>query len=424
MLIKAKVLSCFLLCIVIMAVTSIETLKPALAAEQNTYAAVAPDLSGRGAGDTGPVDEVSLYIPHRFHTFENLDRVNTTKDPTFGPQTVTVLDRSGDDMFLISTYLGPRWICLRDGYEKIVNPYVPYSYEQQIRDAIKLAGMYPELISVFEIGRSVEDRQIITIQLGKGKKSLIMVGSHHAREYITSAYLMKMIDEYAYAYHTTGRFGSYDIKKLLDSVTIHVVVMLNPDGVNLVQNGPDSVRDRAALDKINMLKSTYDEWKSNINGVNLNANYPAEWNLKMSTGAPDSETFKGYKAGSEPEVRALMAYTKKNNFKLAVSFHSKGEVVYWADKRTQYDFGGQRKIADAIVKSTGYLLLPVSLRPSIYAAGYENWFRAEFRRPAFCIELTPLSGNNNPHNDSDFDSLVWNKARYLGAVLAAECLKL
>jgi len=424
MLIKAKILSCFLLCIVILAVTSIEILKPALAAGNNGYAAEAPDPAGRVTGDTGPVSEASQYIPHRFHTFESLDRVNSKKDPTFGPQTVTILEQSGDDMFLISTYLGPRWIYLRDGYEKVVNPYVPYSYEQQIRDAIKLAGMYPELISVFEIGRSVEDRQIITIQLGKGQKSLIMVGSHHAREYITSAFLMRMIDEYAYAYHTTGRYGSYDIKKLLDSVTIHIVVMLNPDGVNLVQNGPDSVRDRAALDKIKMLKSTYDEWKSNINGVNLNANYPAEWTLKRSTGEPDSETFKGYRAGSEPEVRALMDYSKKNNFKLAASFHSKGEVVYWADKRTQYDFGGQRKIADAIVKSTGYLLLPVSMSPGIYAAGYENWFRAEFQRPAFCIELTPISGNNCPHNDSDFDSLVWNKARYLGAVLAAECLKL
>ena len=63
------------------------------------------------------------------------------------------------------------------------------------------------------------------------------------------------------------------------------------------------------------------------------------------------------------------------------------------------------------------------MNPGLYAGGYENWFRAEFSRPAFCIELTPTAGNNSPHDDADFDALVWNKAKYLGAVLATESKK-
>jgi len=312
---------------------------------------------------------------------------------------------------------------LFEQYEKIVNPHVPYTYEQQITDAIKLESMYPDIISVSEIGRSVENRQIISIRLGKGPGDIIMVGSHHAREYITSTYLMKMIDEYAFAYYSTGMLDSYDIKSLLDAVTIHIVVMLNPDGVNLVQNGPDAVVDRKALDGMRMIKPTYSEWKSNLNGVNLNANYPAEWEAKQSTKSPDSEKFKGSFAGSEPETQALMAYTSKNSFLLAASMHTKGAVIYWGDRRTQDLISGQRQIAQELSKATGYPLTPVSWQPATYAAGYENWFRAEFLRPAFCIELTPLNGNSYPHNDSDFDKLVWNKAKYIGAVLAAEALK-
>jgi len=372
---------------------------------------------------SAPTGNQQLEVPHRFYAYERLDHVNSSGRRSFSPQTVRVLEQGKPNTYLISTYLGPRWIYFFDKYEKIVNPYVPYTYEQQIIDAIKLESMYPDLISVSEIGSSVEKRQIISIRLGKGSKSIVMVGSHHAREYITSTYLMKMIDEYAFAYYSTGKFGNYDMKSLLDAVTIHVVVMLNPDGVNLVQNGPDAVSDRKALDSLIMTRPSYREWKNNINGVNLNANYPAEWEAKQSAKSPDSEKFKGYSPGSEPETQALMEYTKNNSFILAASMHTKGEVIYWADRRTQNLVSGQRQIAQEISKSTGYPLTSVSWQPATYAAGYENWFRAEFLKPAFCIELTPLNGNSHPHKDSDFDRVAWNKAKDIGAVLATETLK-
>lgn len=44
----------------------------------------------------------------------------------------------------------------------------------------------------------------------------------------------------------------------------------------------------------------------------------------------------------------------------------------------------------------------------------ENWFRQEFLRPAFCVELTPHNGVSTPHKDSKFDKLVWEKAKYTG----------
>jgi len=364
-----------------------------------------------------------LEVPHKFYAYTRLDHVDASGRRLFSPQFVRVLEQREPNAYLISTYLGPRWIYYFKQYEKIVDPYIPYTHEQQITDAIKLESMYPDIISVSEIGNSVENRQIISVRLGKGSGKIIMVGSHHAREYITSTFLMKMIDEYAFAYYSTGMLGSYDIKSLLDAVTIHVVVMLNPDGVNLVQNGPDAVADRKALDSMKMIKPSYREWKNNINGVNLNTNYPAEWEAKQSTKSPDSEKFKGPYPGSEPETQALMAYTKKHDFLLAASMHTKGAVIYWGDRRTQNLISGQREIAQELSKVTGYPLTPVSWQPATYAAGYENWFRAEFLRPAFCIELTPLNGNSYPHKDSDFDSLVWNKAKYIGAVLATEALK-
>jgi len=320
--------------------------------------------------------------------------------------------------------LTPMSVATESEYHRIVNPYGPYCYEQMLIDIANLESMYPELIEVVEIGRSVEGRQILSVKLGRGTRDIIMVGSHHANEYMSSTFLMKMIDEYAYAYSSTETFGDYNIRYLLDNVTIHIVVMLNPDGVNLVQYGAETVLDRDALSQMAMVEKTYAGWKANINGVDLNRHYPAEWDVKITEPAPGSQGFKGNSPATEPEVQAMMSYSLQHDFLLAASFHTKGEVIYWADRRTERLIPGQRQIAQAVSKVTGYRLLPASSVPRIYAGGYENWFRAEFERTALCIELTPQNHTKLPHNDSNFDALVWNKAKYIGAVLALEALKL
>jgi hypothetical protein len=46
-------------------------------------------------------------------------------------------------------------------------------------------------------------------------------------------------------------------------------------------------------------------------GVDLNRNFPYQWGLSSgSSGDPCSETYRGTSAGSEPEVKAIIDYTK------------------------------------------------------------------------------------------------------------------
>jgi len=129
----------------------------------------------------------------------------------------------------------------------VVDPNQTYSYEMLKTDAGELAGQYPGLIEVSGIGRSVEDRDLVLIRLGKGAKRVLLAGAHHAREYMTSTFLMETVDEYARAYVTGGKIEGQDIRALLNEVTLYVVPMVNPDGVNLVQNGPDAARDPAKV---------------------------------------------------------------------------------------------------------------------------------------------------------------------------------
>ncbi len=308
--------------------------------------------------------------------------------------------------------------------QSIVNSSQTYSYDQMISDAKTLSEKYSDIISTESIGKSVEGRELLLIKLGKGEKKIILAGTHHAREYISSAYLLRSVDEYARCYAANKPFGGYDIKTLLDQVTVYIVPMVNPDGVNLVQNGVKAVKNPEKVKSMRMLQDGYNEWKANINGVDLNRQYPCHWDEKQSnTDVPSSEMYKGTAPATEPEVQALMALCKNNEFELAASFHTKGEVIYWADSGTQDSISAGAVIAQTMADVTGYELMPASEDPAVYAAGFENWFRQDFSRPAFCVELTPAGNGSAPHDDADFEVLVWNKAKYLVADLMEQTLK-
>ncbi len=300
--------------------------------------------------------------------------------------------------------------------ERIVIPTIPYSYSQLMRDTLRLKLKYPKLITSKNAGFSVEGRQIPILILGKGKQKIFLCGTHHAREYITSAYLMYTANIFAEAYISNKKFGDYDIKNLLSLCTVYIMPMVNPDGAGLVQGGLKAVQDADKVSSMKMIQPSYTQWKANLNGVDLNRQYPALWEHKnVIVKSPASELYNGKEAATEPEVRAVMRVCKKNRFASAISFHTKGEVIFYADANTEKDIPDAKEFAKRIAAVSGYKLMPVSQDPGIYAAGFENWFRQEFLAPALLIELTPATGASMPHNDKDFFSIVWDRAKYICA---------
>ncbi|MEI7884623.1 MAG: M14 family zinc carboxypeptidase [Clostridia bacterium] len=101
----------------------------------------------------------------------------------------------------------------------VVDPYHEYAYENMLEDANKLQEKYPELIRLKSIGNSVEGRDLALIEFGNGERKIFLNGATHAREYITTTYLMYMIDRYAYAYANVGIYDGYDLSKILNSIT-------------------------------------------------------------------------------------------------------------------------------------------------------------------------------------------------------------
>ena len=134
---------------------------------------------------------------------------------------------------------------LREG--SIVNPYRTYGYDQMVTDIGLMAEAYPELISVYSIGSSVEGRDLIAFDFGHGEKEVILCASMHACENISTNVLMYVVDQYCLGYVQNESYGGIAYRDILDNVVFHIVPMVNPDGVNLAQNGIYAVKDPDAL---------------------------------------------------------------------------------------------------------------------------------------------------------------------------------
>ena len=152
-------------------------------------------------------------------------------------------------------------------HKPIVNPYVPYSYEHMKEDALKLCNRYPDIIQLDTIGHSVEGRTCRSLSSAEEKRKLSFAVHIMHEKYITSAYLMKKTEQYAKIYSEQkgqNNYGNYNVKNLLKQITMYIIPMVNPDGVNLVINGIDSVTDKKAVEAMTMVKTIHKEWKANI----------------------------------------------------------------------------------------------------------------------------------------------------------------
>ncbi|GIQ62349.1 hypothetical protein PACILC2_09170 [Paenibacillus cisolokensis] len=305
----------------------------------------------------------------------------------------------------------------------IVNPKQIYTYEIMVRDMKKLAERYPELIRIRSIGKSEYGREIWSMDLGNGPAVVLLNGSHHAREWITTVLLMALADRYAQAYVQNGTIGSYRAVDLLDRVTFRIVPMVNPDGVTLQQKGagafPAEVRPQ--LLRLNGGSSNFKRWKANAKGIDLNRQYPAGWgNIHNPAPAPGYKNYKGIRPIQAKETQAMVKLARETKPEIAVSYHSSGEILYWNFLTPAANVERDRQIANAYAALTGYRLVTPSKNPS--GGGFTDWFIQEFGRPALTPEIGRYSGESNvPLTEWD---RIWKQHRDIGGLLGGEGYKL
>lgn len=143
-----------------------------------------------------------------------------------------------------------------------------------------LLRKYP-FLNVQTVGNSVLGKPIYVVKLGRGSRRVFYSASIHANEWITTPVLMKFIEDYCIAYVNRSSLYGYSVRNLFNSASIYLMPMVNPDGVDLVTGAiqVSSPSYQKALHIANNFPEIPfpDGWKANLNGVDLNLQFPAGW---------------------------------------------------------------------------------------------------------------------------------------------------
>lgn len=305
----------------------------------------------------------------------------------------------------------------------IVNPKQVYTYARMSKDLQALAVRYPDLIQLSSAGLSEYGRTIWTADVGRGPAIVMLNGSHHAREWITTITLMMQIEQLARDYSSSAVVRGLNARDLLQRVTFRFVPMVNPDGVSLQQSGlaafPSSLH--ASLIKMNGGKSNFKRWKANAKGIDLNRQYPAGWDSIRNPGsAPYYMNYKGTQPLQAKEAIAMYNLTRETEPEISLAYHSSGEILFWNYKTKAENVYRDKLIASAYGKLTGYRLVTPQANPS--GGGFTDWFITEFGRPGLTPELGRTAGETNvPLSEWSYN---WSKQKNTIWFLAEEGYKL
>lgn len=273
----------------------------------------------------------------------------------------------------------------------VVATNVPYTYQLITFILEGLEVRYP-FLSGGTIGKSVMGKNIPFVKIGNGQTELFYNASHHANEWLTTPVLLKFLEEYSENYSTGGEIFNTSARELYNKASLYIVPVVNPDGIDLVNGVMPSGK---FLTQAQTLAGNYPNipypngWKANINGVDLNLQYPANWErakeIKFSQGftLPGPRDFVGTAPLTEPEARAVYNFTRNHDFKLTLSYHSQGEIIYW--KYLDYEPESSRRIAEYFGEVSGYAVEETPYSSGF--AGYKDWFIETYNRPGYTIEI-------------------------------------
>ncbi len=272
----------------------------------------------------------------------------------------------------------------------IVNTAEPITSQKAEAYLTQLVKAYP-FCKLEKIGQSVLGRPVWALTVGKGKRRVLYSGAHHANEWITALLLLSFGENYAAAVAAGGKIYDTDAKALFESTTVCIVPMVDPDGVDLVTGAlPEAAQLRARELSENYPAIPFPNgWKANLNGVDLNLNYPARWllarEIKFSQGytRPGPRDYVGKAPLNQPESRALADFTREFEPDLVLAFHAQGKEIYW-----QFDdiyVPGAEELGQAFAAASGYTLTNPPANSS--NAGYKDWFIQVFRRPGYTVEV-------------------------------------
>ena len=230
-------------------------------------------------------------------------------------------------------------------------------------------------------GRSEQGRPLVYFKFGSGAPVLLAQYAMHAREHITARLALEQAEAFA---------------KKDFAGTAYLLPLVNPDGVKMCEEGADF-------------------WKANAEGVDLNVNFPARWGTgaqnKRAAGQSD---YIGEFPLCAAESAALAEFTARVKPDMTVSYHAKGEEIYWYFYQDEPRLSRDRALAEVAAKSTGYALRT----PQGSAGGFKDWCVETLGIPAITVEVGG-DGLSHPVGKEHLAAICEKNENLLFALLGA-----
>ena len=280
--------------------------------------------------ESRPTDPVTLSFEVDGTQLEPIESLTFTQDNWFEAQTAVVeaiddgIDEGNGQISEVSVTVESEdsdydGLTVEDVPVQITDNAIPgfTSYrtvEKTFEDLSELAEDNPELASWIDIGDSYdkitpggsEGYDIYAIELTnknsgiEDKPTLYVEGSLHPREYVTSEIVTRFAEELVAGYGEDA-----DTTWLLDYFNIAIVPVVNPDGRKFAEQGYLWRKNTNPNPPPGEEPASFPNY-----GVDLNRNFDFKWGEIPDdlSDDPESETYRGLSAFSEPETQAVRDY--------------------------------------------------------------------------------------------------------------------
>ncbi len=328
-------------------------------------------------------------------------------------------------------------------------PY--YSSDNLYAAALKLQKTYPEIIQVEVIGKSTDGNPMYAVRLGKDIKNqtkeslqlqnnILITAGLHARETANPVFVMKMIEDYARDYQNDSYLPSVNVKQSLEKTVYHFIPSCNPDGFDLVKFGVKSIGTPSVKEYYlnNVSAQDLSVYKANLRGVDLNRNFMSEyfdihtkvWKDRFNSTKPSlisyrpSARYFSGEIGAETETKVLSQYFLSYDFRVYLSYHSQGNIVYSGAQYLGPIFDQHASNYGHIAMGiTGYHNAVSSGTETVSAWGYESGYAGYMAyKPLVTVE-TLTSGTNPSAGKTYTKEYAGHKLYLVPVALANQTLK-
>ena len=117
-------------------------------------------------------------------------------------------------------------------FGSVVPTNISYTSDFMEMNLSALKTIYP-FLEISLIGTSVLGKNIPAVKFGNGPKEVFYCASTHANEWITTPLLMKFLENLSKSYVNGIQIYGKDPRELFSEVSLYLVPMVNPDGVDL-----------------------------------------------------------------------------------------------------------------------------------------------------------------------------------------------